>query len=223
MRDEPLKAKPEPIRTSWKQRIARMLPAVVAEHVREFRALAGPERRAYTQVLIRRLFVSDRSFPNAAAGAPRVLFVCYGNIIRSALAESLYRHHAAALSMPAVDVSSAGVRAKPGREADARAITAGRALGVDLSSHQAQPLTQSLVEEASVIFVMDRLNEAQLLARFPDARKKLRRLGALAKENGSDIIADPYVLDAAAVAAAAERIDRATATLARTLSASSRA
>jgi protein-tyrosine-phosphatase len=80
--------------------------------------------------------------------------------------------------------------------------------------HRAQPLTQALVDDAHVIFVMDRLNEAKVLVRFPNARGKLRRLGTLALDGGSDVIADPYVDDTAAVAIVAERIDRATAKLA---------
>jgi protein-tyrosine-phosphatase len=144
-----------------------------------------------------------------------VLFVCYGNIIRSALAAELTRHHGDAMGASFERVVSAGMAAKAGREADARAVAAGRSLGVDLGGHRAQPLTRALVDEASLIFVMDRLNEAQLLARFPDARKKLRRLGALAVTDGADIIDDPYVLDAAAVAAVAARIDRATHALVR--------
>jgi len=64
-----------------------------------------------------------------------------------------------------------------------------------------------------VIYVMDRLNEAKLLARFPDAAPKLRRLGALALADDGDVIADPYVLDAEAVVAVARRIDRATRAL----------
>jgi protein-tyrosine phosphatase len=107
--------------------------------------------------------------------------------------------------------------AKPGREADARAVAAGRALGVDLESHRAQPLTQALIDEADIIFIMDRLNEAKLLARFPTARGKLRRLGALAKDGRSDLIEDPYAHDTTHVAAAAMRIDRATAALAALL------
>ena len=139
-----------------------------------------------------------------------MLFVCYGNIIRSALAAALTRRHAAALGVEFDRVESAGLAARAGREADARAIAAGRAIGVDLGDHRAQPLSRALVDDASVVYVMDRLNEAQLLARFPDAAPKLRRLGALAITEDGDVIADPYALDAHAVAAAAARIDRAT-------------
>jgi protein-tyrosine-phosphatase len=159
---------------------------------------------------VRRLFGTSDAVPATVQSSDVILFVCHGNIIRSALAAELTRHHAAAMGIQHDRVTSAGVFAKAGREADARAVAAGASLGVDLSAHRAQPLSAPLIESAAVVYVMDRLNEAELLARFPQAESKLRRLGALATDEHGDIIADPYVLDAAAVAAVAQRIDRAT-------------
>lgn len=203
-------------RAGWRRIAARFLPRVVVDHVRELRTLSSAERRAHVSVTVRRLVHHPR-LPHGTSSESAVLFVCYGNIIRSALAERLYRRHSADLGASHVRVRSAGLSAKPGREADARAIAAGHALAVDLESHRAQPLTQALVDEADVIFIMDRLNEAKLLARFPTARGKLRRLGALAKDGHSDLIEDPYAHDTTHVAAAAMRIDRATAALAAIL------
>ena len=160
---------------------------------------------------------TDAAVPPSLRAGDTVLFVCHGNIIRSALADQLMQHHAKALGVVCDRVISAGLDARPGRQADPRAIAAAELLGVDLRGHRAQPLTHELTEDAAVIYVMDRLNEARLLARFPGAARKLRRLGALAIADGDDTIADPYVLDAAAVAAVATRIDRATRELAREL------
>ena len=203
---------------SWK-RIARgLLPASVQNHRRELRGLSGAERRAHVSVTLRRLVSTPSPVPPTLDAKGSVLFVCYGNIIRSALAAALTRRHSDVTGVALTHVVSAGLAARPGREADARAVAAGRALGVDLAAHRAQPLTQALVDEASVIYVMDRLNEAKLLARFPEAARKMRRLGSLAKTDNEDVIEDPYVLDAAAVAAVAARIDKATRALVAELS-----
>ena len=65
---------------------------------------------------------------------------------------------------------------------------------------------------------MDRLNEAEVLARFPAARGKLQRLGSLAMDaTEGDVIPDPFSLDANAVGAAAKRIDAAVRTLAASM------
>lgn len=197
--------------------VASLLPVAVVEQIRELRSLSPVERRTHLGITLRRVFTRRGSLPPGLTNESSVLFVCHGNIIRSALAEALFARHVASLSSSGARVQSAGLSARAGREADARAVAAGRALGVDLEAHRAQPLTQSLVDDAHVIFVMDRLNEAMLLARFPGARAKLRRLGMLAMVDDSDVIPDPYVMDAEAVREAAIRIDDATARLAALL------
>lgn len=202
----------------WKRLAKQLVPERVREHLRELRQLSGAERRAHLGVTLRRLASVPRGIPPLDENGS-VLFVCYGNIIRSALAAVLMREHGRVLGNRMCRVESAGLAAKPGREADPRAIAAGRSLGVDLMAHRAQPVTQALVDDATVIYVMDRLNEAKLLARFPAAAPKLRRLGTFAPADDGDVIADPYVLDAEAVAAVAARIDRATRALVAALAA----
>jgi low molecular weight protein-tyrosine phosphatase len=203
----------EPLKSEsprWKRIARRLVPARLQEHLRELRELSGAERRAHLGAIVRRLASPASPVPPSLDANGSILFVCYGNIIRSALAAALTRRHGAALDVKLDRVQSAGLGARAGREADARAVAAGRGLGVDLADHRAQPLSRALVDGATVIYVMDRMNEAQLLARFPDAAPKLRRLGALAITEDGDVIGDPYVLDAEAVAAVAARIDRAT-------------
>lgn len=210
---KPLKA----TRPRWKRIVRRLLPSGVQERIREFRELSPMARRAHVRTTFKRLLGRPAAIPPALLPTDTILFVCHGNIIRSALAAELTRHHAKALGITCDGVVSGGVFAKAGREADPRAVAAGANLGIDLSTHRAQPLTPPLIDRASVIYVMDRLNEAELLARFPTAEPKLRRLGAVVTGDRGDVIADPYVLDAAAVAAVAQRIDRATRVLATEL------
>lgn len=202
---------------SLKALLLGTLPRSMQELLRELRSLSGRERRAHLRTAVHRLAARPDAIPASLQAGDSVLFVCYGNIIRSALAEALFRRHGTARGLDCARLRSAGLAARPGRGADPRAVDAGYALGVDLSAHRARPLSPDLVAEADVIYVMDRLNEAQVVARFPEARRKVRRLGALMQTNRSDVIADPYVLDAAAVAAVAARIDRATQVLAETL------
>ena len=187
---------------------ARVLPSSVVEHLRELRDLSGAERRAHVTTTLRRLAGRPAPVPEALEPGGCVVFVCHGNIIRSALAEALVRRYATERGVACDRVRSAGLSARPGREADPRAVAAGAALGVELGAHRAQPLTAELVNEAQAIYVMDRLNEAKLLARFPQAAGKVRRLGALALDDvHADVIGDPYAYGADAVTSAAARID----------------
>jgi protein-tyrosine-phosphatase len=188
-----------------------LLPPTVQARAREMRGLSGNARRAHMALALRR-WVLRREPPMVENAGPRtsVLFVCHGNIIRSAMAEAMLRRHMTARTGEAPFVRSAGVAADEGRPADPRAVAAALSHGVSLAAHRSSPLTSTLVNESDVIFIMDRLNEAEVAARFPAARAKLRRLGALALDpSDDDIIPDPYSLDADAVAASGARIDAA--------------
>jgi len=122
-----------------------------------------------------------------------VLFVCHGNIIRSPLAAALLHEQLSNLDRNGIHVSSAGLHAKPGKSADPRAIIAARERGVSLEDHRAQSLNIDLVRHADLIFVMDHVNEAQLLIRYPEARSKLFLLSieGANREQASVEIADP--------------------------------
>jgi protein-tyrosine phosphatase len=118
-----------------------------------------------------------------------ILFVCHGNIVRSALAEALLKRE---LPDAQMRVGSAGVGAKPGRAADPRAVAVAQALGVALDGHRARFVTDTLVAEADVIFVMDELNAALLGSLHPQTQRKVRFLGEWNRDVPSRVIQDPY-------------------------------
>jgi len=107
-----------------------------------------------------------------------IVFVCYGNIIRSPMAAALLRRALIRMGRPDVRVESAGLYAKPWRGADPRSIALARASGVSLEAHESTPISWDLVMRADLILVMDYLNEAELLARYPQAAAKVFLLGA---------------------------------------------
>jgi protein-tyrosine-phosphatase/predicted ATP-grasp superfamily ATP-dependent carboligase len=123
-----------------------------------------------------------------------VLFVCHGNIIRSPVAAALLKQQLSALDRKAIVVSSAGLHAKSGRCADERVRVVAKELGISLEEHCAQFLTNSLVKQADIIFVMDYLNEAQLLTLYPDAESKVFLLNSGMKngDRGSEEVFDPF-------------------------------
>jgi protein-tyrosine phosphatase len=66
-------------------------------------------------------------------------------------------------------VASAGVAAWAGGRASAHAVEAMAGMGGDLSGHESQPLTESLVQQADVILTMTASHRAAVLAQFPEA------------------------------------------------------
>ena len=72
-------------------------------------------------------------------------------------------------------------------------IAVARTFGMDLSGHRSQPTTKDLLDWADIVFVMDFTNEATLLERFPDSRRKVLLLGQFGGPVGKSIeIQDPF-------------------------------
>ncbi len=121
----------------------------------------------------------------ALKGADNVLFLCYGNINRSAVAERYARAR-----LPAdVTVVSAGFHPEEGRPADPVMIDVAAARQIDMQGWSSQRVTPAMIEHAAAIFVMEVAHRKRLLEAFPEAAGKVFLLGMGA--DGVEI-ADPY-------------------------------
>ena len=78
---------------------------------------------------------------------PVLLFVCTGNICRSAMAHGIAQQYEAKLKFrtmsAGVDASSSGCAAK-------NAVAACKALGIDLSEHKPEQVTKSSLKRACI-------------------------------------------------------------------------
>jgi protein-tyrosine phosphatase len=119
--------------------------------------------------------------------APRVLFVCTGNICRSPTAEGVLRHLAKEAGME-VHVESAGTGDwHVGHPPDERAQHHARSRGYDLSAQRARQVSPADFERFDLIVAMDRGHLRLLERQCPrEHRAKLRLLVA-----GCDV-PDPY-------------------------------
>ena len=109
----------------------------------------------------------------------RILVLCHGNINRSAACEAVLRD-----LHPTWEIESAGF-VNPGNRAAKKMRDAMGNRGYDLSGHRSQLVTQSLVEWAQSIIIMDNPNERRFRELFPwpYQTKKLIRLGSVRKLN----------------------------------------
>jgi tRNA A37 threonylcarbamoyladenosine synthetase subunit TsaC/SUA5/YrdC len=139
----------------------------------------------------------------------RVLVVCSGNICRSPLAGAILRQELAAawgvrekeLHSLGWMVESAGSFAQPGADASEHSVTAGREIGVDLSSHRARTLPQALAGNAwDLVLGMGRNHLASLAA--------LGIQGELFDPSEAEV-PDPFGADLAAYRKVREHLQRA--------------
>lgn len=123
-----------------------------------------------------------------------VVVVCTGNTCRSPMAELLMRQSLAKclkcsdaeLEQHGVAVISAGIAAAPGCPPTSEAVQVMREHGLDLSRHEAQPLTEKLVRDADVILAMTQSHMQSIVERWPNAAE---RTCLLLPERGD--VADP--------------------------------
>jgi len=117
------------------------------------------------------------------AAAHQVLFICYGNINRSILAERYFRTKT--IGMP-IASTSAGFHEDIGRPADQTMVEAARQQGIDLANASSRRVNSHLIAEADVIFVMEHKHFKRIAADYPDASGRTFLL------NASGEIDDPY-------------------------------
>jgi protein-tyrosine phosphatase len=189
---------------------ATLLPQRMTAEIRRFRDVHSGARAVYLRRLIGRMLQPTRGSPPIDPERCRsVLFLCHGNIMRSALAESLLRQRLEGSKEADTVIRSAGLHARGGHPADHRMRHAAQAFGASLETHVATAVSAQLVADADVIFVMDYTNEAELFARLPAARSKTRLLGALSPSARDGLaIPDPYVGDVTSAEQCAARILR---------------
>jgi protein-tyrosine phosphatase len=106
-----------------------------------------------------------------------VVFVCTGNTCRSPMAELLMQARLAEylgcrieeLEHRGVVVISAGIAAAPGCPPASEATQVMRERGLDLTRHEAQPLTEQIVRHADLILTMTYSHLQSIVERWPHA------------------------------------------------------
>ena len=193
---------------TWAKDVARALvPSRLLVEARRLRDLSPPAKYHYVRRIVSRVR-ARAALPRFDHGSPvPLLFVCHGNVMRSAVAAAMFRSKVKGTKRTFV-VQSAGTHARSGSPADPRMCAAAALAGISLDSHRATPISVALVHDAHAIFVMDYLNEAELLARVPSARSKVYLLGTFGPSpQRAPEISDPFMSDADASCQCARQIE----------------
>lgn len=124
----------------------------------------------------------------AIASARSVLFVCHGNINRSAFAEKKLLGLLGGSGR--LRVASAGFLPRAGRPTSETSRAAAAELGVRLDSHRSTPLTPGLLAAYDLVFYMEPAHRLQLGRISPPSLSKCFPLAAL-ESRGPVAIPDP--------------------------------
>lgn len=114
----------------------------------------------------------------------KILFICTGNICRSAMAEYILKQRLGDKLL----VSSAGTHALVSHTADKTAIDLMYHKHIDMSSHRAKQLNKDLVHEYDLILTMTTEQIKYIEKNYPNACGKVHRIGKW----GEFDVMDPY-------------------------------
>ena len=123
-----------------------------------------------------------------------VIVVCTANICRSPMGEKLLRHALAAEPEPlrSLQVVSAGIAAARGQPATDNSVAALKKVGIDLTGHASQPLTQELLDRALAVFCMTESHRSMIELHFDRVPKNLHLFREFIGRDGTAEIPDPF-------------------------------
>jgi len=122
-----------------------------------------------------------------------VLFVCYGNIARSLMAEGYLKKMFSERKFE-IQVLSAGLNAQ-GFPPTKETLEIMKKEQIDLPNHTATQLTRELLEYADLILTMEEIHKKAILFYYPQFKDKVFTLKGFAGETEDLNIQDPYGKD----------------------------
>jgi protein-tyrosine phosphatase len=122
-----------------------------------------------------------------------ILFICQGNICRSAYAEAKLKKLAKANNRSDLNICSAGTRTDAGKPADKQAIISAKQRDIDLEHHKTTPLNASQLSHADLILYMENRHFRRAKKTLPQIHSKTFILGCFANNQELPlVITDPY-------------------------------
>lgn len=120
-----------------------------------------------------------------------IVFLCYGNIIRSPFCEFYLKNKLTNVNIS--EIKSAGFFLKQGRSSPENAQYAAKRLNVDLSSHFSKTISEEMVKDSTLIIGMHYSHYALFQKHFPMDTHKFVLLKYLSYPKSALLnIADPY-------------------------------
>lgn len=128
------------------------------------------------------------------ASPDTIVTVCTANICRSPMAAALLQHALAAQPEPlrSLRVVSAGVAARPGEPVSENSVLALKKVGIDVSGHRAQPLTQQMLDQALAVICMTESHRALIQVQAEPVPRNLFLFREFLSGAADKEIGDPF-------------------------------
>lgn len=121
-----------------------------------------------------------------------VLIVCTGNTCRSPLVATILNNHISkSILKNKIFVSSGGISAQNGDSASEHAITIAKNLGLDLTNHNSQQVTQQILDKYDLILCVTQRHKMYILHNFNNTSGKCFTLSECTNSDRGDID-DPF-------------------------------
>lgn len=124
----------------------------------------------------------------------KVMFICTGNICRSAMGHALMEKRVKELNKD-ITVYSSGVYAITGDNATSQAVQVMKQYSVDLLSHKATNIKDSNINSMDLILCATKNHKAAILGVYPNLKEKIYTIKEYAEYDPNSLdqdIDDPY-------------------------------
>ena len=122
-----------------------------------------------------------------------IIFICTGNICRSAMADGYLKYRVKELGIEEkVLITSAGTNASQGEHSPDFAKRAIAKYGANIENHTSTTLENANLENADYILVMTERHKRDVVRRYPECADKITLLGEYAKNKEYKEIDDPW-------------------------------
>ncbi|MCI9287340.1 MAG: low molecular weight protein arginine phosphatase [Clostridia bacterium] len=125
----------------------------------------------------------------------KIMFICTGNICRSAMAHKLMQKKLKDNEVKDIDVYSCGIFAENGDASTYNAIEVTKEYGVDLKSHKATNIRDSKIDEMDLILCATMSHKYSVIQMYPSLANKIYTLKEYVDENKDLDIKDPWGYD----------------------------
>lgn len=127
----------------------------------------------------------------------KVLFICTGNICRSALAEGIFNHQIKQKKAADAFVAiSAGMYVTDNEKASHHAIEVLKPMQIDITGHRSKGVNEVFMEEAFIVITMTRAHKNALRLQYPQHGHKVFTFHEYTEGDASKDVEDPYGMPA---------------------------